>query len=714
VFASDELKKIWVFEISDRKDDSVQLRKFLTKLYKDKSRLVGFNNLGFDYPVIHFFLQNKGVGYRAIYDFAMDLIETAKENRFANTIPEHKHFIKQMDLFKIQHYDNAAKATSLKLLEFNMRSNVIEDLPFDVGIVLDDKQKDVLLEYNKRDVLETLKFFKHCNGDIELREVLKGEWGMDFTNASDAKIGNDYFVKCLEEALPDACYTNVGGKRKPRQTKRDSINLGECIFPYVKFERPEFNAVLDWLRDKIITETKGTFSDIPEDELGDVAKYARLTEKKKKLKVSGEADKESAKELRKKLRELEKTECEDSEIEYLRDQICGKPIQSEVDKMFKLYPMGWVEREVLKSGKTSFYFKWRVAETLNVVIDGLEYVFGTGGIHASRESITYVADKNRMIMDIDVRSMYPNLFIANRVYPEHLSETFCEIYEILYEKRKEYPKKTPQNLAIKLALNSVYGRTNDKYSVFYDPKATMTITINGQLSLCMLTEMLMKEFDDIEFIQLNTDGITYVADRKDYDAIWSVIRQWEQITGLQMEDALYSKMAIRDVNNYCAVYEESGKIKLNGAYEHRIGHIDGEGLAFHQNQSMVVIKRAAVEQIVNGIPVDKTIRSCKNPFDFCGRTKVPRSSRLVSVDEEGIEYAEQNICRYYIAKDGRSLVKIMPPLDEGKDERYLSINAGQKVRTCNDIKDFSFKDLDYDFYIQEAQKMVDNVGVKVV
>jgi DNA polymerase elongation subunit (family B) len=376
--------------------------------------------------------------------------------------------------------------------------------------------------------------------------------------------------------------------------------------------------------------------------------------------------------------------------------------------------MGWVEREVLKSGKTSFYFKWRVAETLNVVIDGLEYVFGTGGIHASRESITYVADKNRMIMDIDVRSMYPNLFIANRVYPEHLSETFCEIYEILYEKRKQYPKKTPQNLAIKLALNSVYGRTNDKYSVFYDPKATMTITINGQLSLCMLTEMLMKEFDDIEFIQLNTDGITYVADRKDYDAIWSVIRQWEQITGLQMEDALYSKMAIRDVNNYCAVYEESGKIKLNGAYEHRIGHIDGEGLAFHQNQSMVVIKRAAVEQIVNGIPVDKTIRSCKNPFDFCGRTKVPRSSRLVSVDEEGIEYAEQNICRYYIAKDGRSLVKIMPPLDEGKDERYLSINAGQKVRTCNDIKDFSFKDLDYDFYIQEAQKMVDNVGVKVV
>jgi hypothetical protein len=317
-----------------------------------------------------------------------------------------------------------------------------------------------------------------------------------------------------------------------------------------------------------------------------------------------------------------------------------------------------------------------------------------------------------MIMDIDVRSMYPNLFIANRVYPEHLSDTFCEIYEILYEKRKEYPKKTPQNLAIKLALNSVYGRTNDKYSVFYDPKATMTITINGQLSLCMLTEMLMKEFDDIEFIQLNTDGISYVADRKDYDAIWSVIRQWEQITGLQMEDALYSKMAIRDVNSYISVYED-GKTKRNGAYEYKIAWKDGEGLAFHQNQSMVIVKKAAHDAIVHGIPVEDTIRKCKDPFDFCLRTKVPRSSRIVLMDEKGIRYPEQNTCRYYIANKGKHLVKIMPPLVEGGSEREMGINKGLLVKTCNNMDDFDW-DINYDFYIEEARKLVDGVGLKEV
>lgn len=710
VFANEQNRKLWVFEISDRKDDSKSLRKFLTKLYREKATMIGFNNLGFDYPVIHFFLEHKDCTYHDLYAYAMEIINTMKEDRFGKTIPEYKHFIRQMDLFKIKHYDNMAKATSLKLLEFNMRSKVIEDLPFDVGTVLNDYQKDVLLEYNKRDVIETLKFSKHCQGDIELRTVLKNDWGLDFTNASDAKIGNDYFVKCLEDVDPDACYKIVSGRKKPRQTRRDSIDLSDCILPYIKFERPEFNAILKWLKSQTITETKGVFSDIPEHNLGSVAKYARMVEKKLKLKVTDAADKDTAKILRKQMKDPLLSE---EQIEELRDQVCGYPCSNQIKEMKTKYPMGWVERQVLKSGKTSYYYTWRIAETLNVVIDGLEYVFGLGGIHASREGVTYTSTEDRMIMDIDVASMYPNLFISNKVYPEHLGELFCEIYEDLYQTRKQYAKGTPQNLAIKLALNSVYGRTNDQYSVFYDPKATMTITINGQLSLCMLTEMLMKKVEGIDFIQLNTDGITYTASRKDYDKVWEVIKEWESITGLQMEDALYSKMAIRDVNNYLAVYEGSGKIKLNGQYEHRIGHIDKEGLDFHQNQSAVIIKRAAVECIINNTPIRKTVEKCTNPFDFCYRTKVPRSSRLVTVDEEGIEYVEQNICRYYIAKDGRSMVKIMPPLVEGGDERRLGINVGQLVSTCNDIGEFNFKHLDIDFYVSEAEKLVEGVGWRV-
>ena len=42
------------------------------------------------------------------------------------------------------HFDNKARATSLKVLEFNMRSDSIEDLPFKVGATLTRDQVDVL------------------------------------------------------------------------------------------------------------------------------------------------------------------------------------------------------------------------------------------------------------------------------------------------------------------------------------------------------------------------------------------------------------------------------------------------------------------------------------------------------------------------------------------------------------------------------------------
>jgi hypothetical protein len=708
VFANEHQKRVWVFEISNRKDDSSNLRKFLTGLYKEKARMVGFNNIGFDYPLLHWWLQNKGVSVNEIYEEGMRLIESSNDDRFANTIPEHKQFIKQIDLYKINHYDNRAKATGLKMIEFNMRSKNIEDLPFDVGTMLTDEQIDVLIKYNRHDVMETLKFYNYNKDAIELRETLIDEYGIPCMNFNDTKIGKEYFVKQLEETMPGSCYKQQGNGRKINQTKRDSINLADIIFPYVEFKSPVYQSVLDWIKKQTITETKGVFSDIPEHELGELAKCARLTTKKKKLKQYGAVDKNVAKELRKQMKDESLSE---DEVESLRDKVCGVPKQQDIDLLMKEHPCGWVERIILKSGKTSWNFHWRIAESLNVVIDGLEYVFGTGGLHASRESVTYVANNEYTIIDLDVRSYYPNMFISNRVYPEHLSETFCDIYKEVYLKRKSYPKGTPQNAVMKLALNGTYGATNDQYSPFYDSQSTMAITVNGQFTLCLLIEELL-EIKNLEMIQANSDGITFICKRESEPVIDELVKQWEAKTKLEMEKVVYSKMAIRDVNNYIAIYE-NGKTKRNGAYEYKIAWKDGEGLAFHQNQSMVIVKKAAHDAIVHGIPVEDTIRKCKDPFDFCLRTKVPRSSRIVLMDEKGIRYPEQNTCRYYIANKGKHLVKIMPPLVEGGSEREMGINKGLLVKTCNNMDDFDW-DINYDFYIEEAKKLVDGVGLKEV
>lgn len=649
----------WVFEISDRRDDSKALRQFLKRLYKNKDRMIGFNNLGFDYPILHEFLANRNAGYKELYEKAVDILETQQDDKFKNIIPASKQFIKQIDLYKIHHFDNKARATSLKMLEFNMRSDNIEDLPFPPGRCLTDEEKDVLIKYNGHDVYQTFLFYKESIGQIEFREKLSKKYKRDFLNHNDTKIGKDYFIMKLEEEMPGSCYRQLpNGGRKVNQTKRDYIDLANIVLPYVKFERPEFQSVVEWFKKQRITETKGVFSDIPEENLGELAEYSHMLTKKKKFKQ--------------------------------------EPTQEDLDTFYKEHPMGWVEEKVLKSKKISYYGMWRVAKNLNTVVDGFTYDFGTGGLHGSVESQIVESDNYNMIVDLDVASYYPNLSIKNGLYPAHLSENFCNIYEDVYQQRKSYAKGTPENAMMKLALNGTYGASNDKFSPFYDPAFTMAITINGQLSLCMLAEDLIK-IEGLEMIQVNTDGLTVILPRKHKKLLDECRKKWEDTTKLELEEAIYSRMFIRDVNNYIAEYSD-GKLKRKGAYEY-------EGLDWPKNQSSLVVQKAAEHALVRGGDAEEFIRNHKDKYDFMLRTKVPRSSRLVTIDEEGIESPEQNICRYYISTDGKKLVKIMPPLPDKEDERYIGIDKEWLVKTCNNVLDFKW-DINYDYYITEAEKLV--------
>lgn len=306
----------------------------------------------------------------------------------------------------------------------------------------------------------------------------------------------------------------------------------------------------------------------------------------------------------------------------------------------------------------------------------------------------------------------------------------------MYNNRKSYAKGTTENAMLKLALNGSYGASNDQYSPLYDPMFTMKITINGQLSLCMLAEKLL-EIEGLIMIQCNTDGLTYYCKREDDDRAQKICDEWCVTTKLELERADYSMMAIRDVNNYVAVYTD-GKYKCKGAYEY-------ENLGWNKNHSALVIAKAASQYLINNTPIEETVNGNSDIFDFMFRTKVPKSSRLVGIDSLGIEHDEQNICRYYVAKEGVELVKIMPPI-EGKnkiettwrnpdtgeeivkttkptrkgfteivkqvelppEERRIGIQSGQKVVTCNDIKKFK-DDIDYSYYIQEAYKLVEEL-----
>lgn len=681
-------KGMRVFEISDRKNEVEEMLEFLRKVAQSKHRMVGFNNVGFDYPVVHYILQKSKTARKEgkelnitaseLYRKVESLFAEAKVNRFGSAVRSSEVMIPQVDLYKIMHFDNKAKATGLKILEFNMRSKNIEDLPFPVGKRLTNSEIDVLIEYNKHDVMETLKFYHKIMPEIQMRAELTKQFGFDCTNFNDTKIGKELFVQRLEQAKPGICYKQVkrgnSVQRQIQQTKRDYINLSECILPYIKFERPEFNAIKDWFAAQTITETNGVFSDLEEHLLGDVAKYAKMKVKMKKMNCPVQGAKNKR---------------------YV-------PTPEHIEEFMKEHPLGWVEMAPLKNpkGAASYWFCWNIAETLNVVIDGFQYDFGTGGIHGCKKGITISKDGKR-IYTLDVASYYPNLSIRNNIYPEHLDELFCKTYLALFVERRSYDKKSPFNKALKLALNGTYGASGDEYSPMYDPKFMMSITINGQLSLCMLMEKLMKEVD-AEIIMCNTDGFEFVAseDRVTKKKIDTYVKEWEALTQLEMEGALYDKMMCANVNNYIACFH-SGEVKHKGAYNFK-------DLEWHKNQSALVVKQAASHELLGLGTAEEYIRAHDDPFDFMLRTKVPRSSSLVLVDEEtGDEVQLQNVCRYYPSKVGGKLVKLMPPLPgkEAEGMRRMAIDQKWNVTPCNNMDDFSWG-IDYDYYIEEANKLV--------
>lgn len=586
----------YIFEISHRRDDRQAFYLFTEYLREHRAEEIGYNNLGYDYPVQHSILNNiMYITNADIYKKGDSIINAGDENRFAHMVWEKDWIVPQLDLYKIHHFDNQAKRTSLKTLEFNMRMENIEDLPFTPGTYLTDSQIDTLRQYLIHDLKATLMFYKHSKKLIDFRRELSAKYGRNFMNHNDTKIGKDYFIMELEKSGIQ-CFEPCS--RKPRQTHRPSIALNSVIFPYVRFEQPEFNRVLNWLRQQVITETKGVFTDLSAD------------------------------------------------------------------------------------------------------INGFSFDFGTGGIHGSIESQTIRSTENYVIIDLDVASFYPNLAISNELYPAHLGKQFCTIYKNVYDMRSSYPKGTPENAMLKLALNGVYGDSNNVYSPFYDPAYTMAITINGQLLLCMLAEELLK-IPGLSMIQANTDGLTVYVPRVFTGQVEQVRHAWEKLTRLQLEEAIYDVMFIRDVNNYIAVYEGGKKVKRKGAYCHSVD------LGWHQNHSMQVVAKAAEAALVHNKDIHDFITSHEDIHDFMLVTKVPRNSKLLWGDKQ-----VQNITRYYVSTDGAPLTKVMPPLAKSlklnpdAPERRMSVCKGWLTTECNDMKRFNRATLNYDFYIKEAEKLV--------
>jgi hypothetical protein len=284
------------------------------------------------------------------------------------------------------------------------------------------------------------------------------------------------------------------------------------------------------------------------------------------------------------------------------------------------------------------------------------------------------------------------------------------MYSNFIEKRiaeKHKPKNERDNVLIegyKLVLNGCYGKSNEEKSFLYDPMYTFKTTIAGQLFISMWVERMVEAVPELVVLQTNTDGITIRIPRNKLELIRQVNNQLTKETSLVIEEAFYSKMCIRDVNNYIGIYTDSTKenehIKLKGDYE-----IYKE---FHKDSSMRIVPFAVKEYFAYNIPIEKTIKKCRDIYDFCLQLKTNSKSipyfKHFDSNKKLINTKLNRMTRYYIGKGNQSGMLYK----EFEDGKITGVNVGYSAIIFNKYENKNWDDynIDYGFYIKEARKLV--------
>lgn len=610
--------------------------------------LIGYNNLDFDYQLLHILLTSNLKGDRLItelYNRTQVLVDNTLDKRSKNLIPEWKQLIPQLDCFRIAHFDNEAKRTSLKALQASMRMDRIQDIPFKHTDLITEETLSIVEEYNFHDVEATLLFFKtHLTKAVKLRKDISVSHKINVMNANDIKIGEEIFTKRLsaDMGIP------IWELKRLRTNRSDGIALKECIIPNLTFKSKEFNSILHFFKDQYLYETKRVFSDIPITKLGELWNYCAKSETSSNTK--------------------------------------SKTLIKKTDGV-----------EVLKK--------------LNVVYKGFQYDFGSGGVHGCIKPGIYKSDNHRVTVDLDISSFYPNIAICNNFRPEHLGDSFSKIYSFIYDMRKQIPKTNPDNAAYKLALNGCFGKSNEPNSLFYDPAFMLKITINGQLLICSLAEQIVGAIDNCTVLQVNTDGITICIDRSDENSLDKICKDWEETTGLQLEKFTYKQMIIRDVNNYLAEYETGG-LKHKGTFQidkelHKNPSKRVVAIALENFFIRDIPVAQTIRQHINGI----TYGDYENYgiYDYCIVKKAVGGWYYQSLSakdgELSIERLNDKMFRYFVSNRGKCYEKTN---GTGKSlvEAHPMKGKTYYLTPFNKYFESQMYDLNYQYYIRECNKIV--------
>lgn len=355
---------------------------------------------------------------------------------------------------------------------------------------------------------------------------------------------------------------------------------------------------------------------------------------------------------------------------------------------------------------------------LVINLGGARYKMGIGGLHSQESNAAHCTVFGiQQLRTADVASYYPSLMIKLGMYPDALGPLFSEIFLDFYTERLDAKARakqlgklinaTPEEVALleellttegglKIVLNGTFGKLWSKYSIFFAPEQGIRVTLNGQLALLMLIERL--HLAGIRTVSANTDGIEMLIPWARRGIADEIVRWWEQLTELTMEQKDYEGLYSRDVNNYIRV-DGPDDVKRKGVYR-------PSGVLDNKTPKHDICAEAVVQWLSKKKPISDTIRECRDIRQFvevrkAGNGGVYHTPQNPVVDGEGGEYLGKAV-RWYYAKNRAGCFIVT---DKGSQ-----VAGSEGCRPLMTLPDVFPDDVDVERYIAIAEVMVEEIG----
>lgn len=275
-------------------------------------------------------------------------------------------------------------------------------------------------------------------------------------------------------------------------------------------------------------------------------------------------------------------------------------------------------------------------------------------------------------------------------------------------------------IGLKLPLNAYTGTLRASFNQLFDNLQGFSICSTGQMLLLQLVYDL-KQVPTVEICSCNTDAVAYMIDEEYVEEAHKVLQDWQDLTGLELEQDKIVKLIMRDVNNYCEIVQVGDndyEVHYKGGEltrgEHKFKwNKDKKCFEYSfknslKSNSMSVVSEAILKELLFNIPVEETINNCNDIFRFQMISHLGHTyEKCVQETPNGDIELQRNNRIYAGLKPSGMIIKVKT---DGRRDSLANCPENPVVDNANEL---TIDDINKEWYIKIAKQRVnDFLGVK--